>query len=82
MYWFEWSEPDPSYPIRILSVDLNDNFSASILPKSVNEWSFLIELEGCLALVWIDYPDLYAADVEDDPKPSWRYGNLRPSDGN
>ncbi|KZV29519.1 F-box protein-like [Dorcoceras hygrometricum] len=69
MYWFEWSEPDPSYPIRILSVDLNDEFSTIALPKAVNEWSFLIEVEGCLALVWIDYPDLYAADVVDDPKP-------------
>lgn len=79
MYWFEWSEPDPSYPIRILSVDLNDNFSTIILPKSVNEWSFLIELEGCLALIWIDYPDLYAADVEDDPKPFlevWKFETL------
>ncbi|KAK4397699.1 F-box protein [Sesamum angolense] len=69
LYWFVWSEDDPGTPLRILSVDMNDNFTEIELPTLLHQWSFLIEFEGCLSVVLMDYPDSYTASQHEDPRP-------------
>ncbi|KAL0362066.1 UNVERIFIED_CONTAM: F-box protein [Sesamum calycinum] len=60
---------DPGTPLRILSVDMNDNFTEIELPTLLHQWSFLIEFEGCLSVVLMDYPDSYTASQHEDPRP-------------
>lgn len=62
MYWFVWSDNDPGTPDSVLSVDMNCNFTKIDLPAELSNWSFLIEFEGCPAVVHMDDPDLYDRD--------------------
>ncbi|KAI3457715.1 hypothetical protein Pfo_014378 [Paulownia fortunei] len=77
MYWFVWSQEEPGIPVRILSVDMNDKFSETDLPTILHQWRFLIELEGCLSVVHVDYPDFYAPGQQEDPKPYVEIYNLK-----
>lgn len=69
MYWFVWSQEEPGTPVRILSVDMNDNFTEINLPAILHQWSFLIELEGCLSVVHVNNSELYAPGEHEDPQP-------------
>lgn len=51
VYWFISSEADSEIPGAILSVDMEENFRFIPLPEEVCERSFLVDFEGCLALV-------------------------------
>ena len=52
VYWFiTSSEKEALYPSSILAVDMEENFRTIDLPKLVPEYSFLVELEGCLSLI-------------------------------
>ncbi|KAH6788632.1 hypothetical protein C2S51_003638 [Perilla frutescens var. frutescens] len=69
VYWFVWSREKRGTPVRILSVDMNDNFTEIDLPTRLHEWSFLIELEGCLSVVHLTNPELYPLSQNEDPQP-------------
>lgn len=64
IYWFVWSRDRPGAPVRILSVDMNDSFAEINLPTQLHEWSFLTEIEGCLAVVHFNNPEIYAHDPQ------------------
>ena len=52
VYWFiTSSEKEALYPSSILAVDMEETFRTIDLPKLVPEYSFLVELEGCLSLI-------------------------------
>lgn len=66
VYWFVESQ---GTPLHILSVDMNDSFTEINLPTRLHEWSFLIELEGCLSVVHLTNPGLCAVSQNGDPIP-------------
>ncbi|XP_010105188.2 F-box protein At5g65850 [Morus notabilis] len=51
VYWFVASDADNEILGAILSVDMEDSFGIVPLPEEVSERSFLVDFEGCLALV-------------------------------
>lgn len=51
VYWFVASDADNEIPGAILSVDMEESFGIVLRPEEVSERSFLVDFEGCLALV-------------------------------
>ncbi|KAL8511086.1 hypothetical protein ACS0TY_017781 [Phlomoides rotata] len=69
MYWFVWADEDPGEPASILCVDMEDNFAKIDLPAELNNWSYLIEFEGCLAVVHMNNPQLSENNRHEDTQP-------------
>ncbi|KAK4439842.1 hypothetical protein Salat_0319100 [Sesamum alatum] len=65
MYWLVWSEEDREVPDYILSIDMNDNITKVGLPvcpddpDDFNIFTFLLDYEGHLALVYVDENETY-----------------------
>lgn len=68
VYWFELSQEQAGIPVSINSVDMNESFTEIDLPTQLHEWSFLIELEGCLSVVHLTNPP-HPQNQNEDPQP-------------
>lgn len=57
VYWFMAGEEDRETVEDILSVDMEGNFKTIELPDDTTDWSFLIDLDGCLSFIVVNYDD-------------------------
>lgn len=77
MYWLVWSKEDREIPDHILSIDVDGTLTRLELPENdetgFNLFTFLIEYEGCLALVSVDGDETYVDvwSLRNHNKSSW-----------
>ncbi|XP_068339402.1 putative F-box protein At4g17780 [Pyrus communis] len=57
VYWFMAEEEDRETVEDVLSVDMEGNFKTIELPDDTTDWSYLIDLDGCLSFVVVNCDD-------------------------
>ncbi|KAM1228252.1 hypothetical protein ACFX2J_007369 [Malus domestica] len=74
VYWFMAGEEDRETIEDVLSVDMEGNFKTIELPDDTTDWSFLIDLDGCLSFVVVNCNDRLYMKVTDSTfiKRGWK----------